>query len=308
MSKFLYKSVGLALNLWSFFDLHAAGRYAYHLFGRTPKPVLRPKEIDFMNTARQVRSTVGEHAVTEYHWGPENGSLILLAYGWGYNAGRWRHFVPALETAGFHVVAYDPPGHGLSAGKVLNLATNSAIQLDLIARYGPVAAILAHSFGGGSAVLTAQALPPQERPARMVIMASFSSAPKIFSEYRRALGMRKALFYSMVRVLETKAGAPLRHFDMARLSGQLAQVKSLLVHDPEDQVTPFSHALRYHTFWRGSALLRATGGGHHLGNANITTAILDFLISGEVPVAAAISERTLPADHDLVRYFAGMEV
>jgi len=308
MNKLLLKSVGFALNLWSFFDLNAAGRYTYRLFGRPSKPILRPKELDFLQTAWQVQRTVAGHKITEYHWGPENGPLILLAYGWGYNAGRWRHFIPALEIAGFHVLAYDPPGHGFSAGKLLNLPINSAIQADLIRHYGPVEAILAHSFGGTSAVLTLNNLPPQLRPKRIVIMASFSSAPKIFSDYSHLLGMRKALYYSMVRQLEQIAGMPLRQFDMARMSGHLEQVKALLVHDPNDKVTAFSNALRYHAFWRGSALLRAEGGGHHLGNQEITTAVLNFLIAGALPSFVEISHQTLSADHDLVRYFAGMEV
>jgi pimeloyl-ACP methyl ester carboxylesterase len=310
MKKTAYQLAGWGLNLWSLFDLKGAGQAAFDLFCRTPKPVLREKELRFLETARQVRSTVDTCDVVEYHWGPETGPLILLSYGWGYNAGRWRHFVPALETAGFHVVAYDPPGHGLNdKAHSLHLAANSRIAGALMERYGPVYGVLGHSFGGVGTLVAAERMPVSHRPERMVIMASFSSSEQVFSHYRRRLGLRTAVYQTMRRIMEKEAGGPLRQYDIARLSGHLDTVQALLVHDPADPVTPFSHALRYHTFWRGSALLRAEdGGGHHLGKVEITTAILQFLMKGKVPEGAILQPRPLPADHDLVRYFAGMEV
>ena len=234
---------------------------------------------------------------------------MLLAYGWGYNAGRWRHFVPTLAAAGFHVLAYDPPGHGLNKGeRYLNLVVNSAIQTDLLERYGPAAAILAHSFGGTSAVLTLEKLPALQRPLRMVLMASFSNASKVFSQYRRHLGLWPALYQRMLRAIEHNVGMSVHDFDMARMSARLGNVAALIVHDPADGVTPFSNAQRYHAYWPGSALLRANGAGHHLGTTEVTNNILQFLTKGLLPEAVEMEGRHLPADHDLVRFFAGMEV
>lgn len=305
-----YKALGWALNLWSVFDLKGAGGAAFRIFGRTPRPVLREKETAFLETARKTNSSAAGYRITEYHWGPEDGPVILLSYGWGYNAGRWRHFVPALESAGFHVIAYDPPGHGLNTEThFLHLPANSRIQEALMLRYGPVFGVLGHSFGGVSAVVAAERLPLSRRPARMVIMAAFSSSEQVFSHYRRRLGLRSAVYQQLRSMMEQQADGPLRQYDMARLSGHLNTVQALLVHDPADPVTPFSHTLRYHAFWRGSALLRAeNGGGHHLGKTEVTTAILNFLIAGDLPSGIVLQPRPLQADHDLIRYFAGMEV
>lgn len=307
MKKVLYKMVGLGLNLWSFVDLKGAAAHAYRIFGRTPKPVLRQKELDFIQTARQERHAIGAIDVVEYHWGPEDGPLIVLSYGWGYNAGRWRHFVPALEIAGFHVVAYDPPGHGLNEGTFLNLAANSIIVRDLIERYGPAEAIIAHSFGGASSVLAVNNLAAELRPKRMVVMASFSSGVKVFSGYRHLLGLRLALYRALNEHIEAQTGTPPQGFDPAQLSARFVHTKGLLVHDPEDKVTPFFHIERYHAFWPGSVLWAVPGAGHHLGTTEVTSGILAFTEHGILPKQTKVAGLTLDINHDLVRYFVGME-
>lgn len=308
MNKLAYKAMGAVLNVWSLIHSNSAARQAYMVSCRPVPPTIRDKERAFIETARMEQRMVEGYPITEYHWGDPEGPMVLLTYGWSYNVGRWRHFVPALELAGFHVVAYDPPGHGLTEGNFLNLLINSLLQRNLIDRYGPVEAIIGHSFGGASAVYTVSHLPVTQRPKRMVVMASFSSTLKMFGEFRVRMGLWKSTFRRWLQWAERQNGLPLHYFDMARLSGHLSTVQALLVHDPADAVTPFSSAQRYHTFWPGSALWAARGGGHHLGTAAITAGILAFVEHGTLPPVAAVSESTLDAQHDLVRYFAGMEV
>ena len=284
--KLFYRLVGLTFNLWGIVSPKSAAHGAYRLFGRPPKPNLRPKELQFIDTARQVRCTVAGYPVVEYHWGPENGEMILLCYGWRYNAGRWRHYVPVLLNAGYRVIAYDPPGHGLNSGRFCNVILNSEIQEGLIGKYGRPAAVLAHSFGGASAVRAISRLSPEIRPKRAVIMASFSHAARLFEAYRDAIGLWPGVYDNLVREVEVIVGKPLEDFDFAKLGSGLHDVQTLLVHDPNDDVTPFSNALRYHAYWPGSRLLRAHGGGHHLGLAGVTGDVLRFLVEGKVPDAA----------------------
>jgi pimeloyl-ACP methyl ester carboxylesterase len=310
MKKLLHRALGMGLNLWSLVAPRAAARRCYALFATPPKPQLRPKEAAFLDTARQTRQVVDGHPVVVYHWGPETGPVVVLTYGWGYNAGRWRHFVPTLVEAGFQVVAYDPPGHGrnVTGERFLNVAINGKILHALFERHGRPEAVLAHSFGGSSAVVALERLPLAQRPKRMVLMASFSNAPQVFGAFRRALGLWPGLYYGMVRHAEAKVGASIHTFDMAQMSAQLGTVQALLVHDPQDPVTAFRHMERYHAYWPGSALLRANGAGHHLGTAEVTRAVLQFLIESKVPETAELRATPLPSEHVLLRHFAGMEV
>lgn len=308
MQKLLFKIIGLGLNIWGIFAPGAAAMAAYNLFCRPPKPRLRSKELQFLNTATRVDSQIAGQPVVEYHWGPANGPLVLLSYGWHYNGGRWRHFVPELVDAGFHVLAYDPPGHGLNQGHFLNLVINSEIIKGLIEKYGPAEALLAHSFGGASSVRAMSYLPESLRPRRAVVMASFSHAARIFEEYRDLLGLWDNVYYQLVNLVEKLLGLPLQAFDIAYLSSKLGNVQSLLVHAPDDQVTPYANALRYQSYWPDSVLYHPEGGGHHLGKAEITRAILSFLTRGTYPEQAETLDMPVKADHELVRYFAGIDV
>ncbi|PMZ49135.1 alpha/beta fold hydrolase, partial [Pseudomonas sp. FW306-2-11AC] len=43
------------------------------------------------------------------------GPLVVLCHGWPELSYSWRHQIPALADAGFHVVAPDMRGYGQSA-------------------------------------------------------------------------------------------------------------------------------------------------------------------------------------------------
>ena len=46
--------------------------------------------------------------------GDAGGSAVLLVHGWGASVYSWAETIPALASAGHHVIALDLPGHGLS--------------------------------------------------------------------------------------------------------------------------------------------------------------------------------------------------
>ena len=306
MQRIITKTIGLGLNLWSLVAPKQAAKMAGQIFSTPPKTKLREKEREFLATARQLRRELAGQNIVEYHWGPEDAPLVLLSYGWAYNAGRWRHFVPDLIEAGYRVLAFDPPGHGLVPAGTLSIPLNTAIIRALLEEYGQAYAMVGHSFGGTSNVYALKDLPQSLHPSRMVIMASYSFAPRIFWEYKQAFGIWSTLYWHMVRGFEKRFGHSLDQYDFAMMTAAFPHIEGLLVHDPGDAVTPYAEARRYHNFWPGSYLFSPTGGGHHLGTADITGAVLRFVCLGEVPAQAERQERPLAVEHDLVRHFSGL--
>lgn len=306
IQKLIFKTVGAGLNLWSVLTPERAAAAAGRLFATPPAPAIRHKEKVFLETARQTLRDLAGVSVMEYQWGDPLAPAILLSYGWGYNAGRWRHFVPGLTEAGYRVIAYDPPGHGLSPKGQLTVPINALIIRELIRLHGPVEGIVAHSFGGSSTVYALRDLPQRLHPQRMVVMASFSYAPRIFADYRQTLGLWTSPYRRMVRNFEQQIGHPIDVYDFAQMSAGFGHIEGLLVHAPADRVTPYAESRRYFDFWPGSRLFSPSEGGHHLGTAGITDAVLDFIVNGKPPAGTERQERAVFAGHELVRYFAGM--
>ena len=306
MRHIIAKFIGFGFNILSLFAPQKAADKAAKFFSTPVKPHVREKERVFLDSARQVRRSFGEQSIIEYHWGEEKAPLVLLSYGWSYNAGRWRYFVPRLVEAGYRVLAYDPPGHGLAPAGTLNIPLNAAIIRGLLEEYGPAHAIVGHSFGGTSSVYALQHLPEKLHPRRMVVMASFSYAPSVFKDFKNILGLWSPLYWRMVRGFEQKIGHSIERFDFAMMAGGFAHIEGLLIHDPKDSVTPYQEAKRYHDFWPGSHLFSPQSGGHHLGTKEITGTVIDFVQNGKLPTNAKIQERNITADHELVRFFAGL--
>jgi pimeloyl-ACP methyl ester carboxylesterase len=306
MQQLLIKTIGLGLNLWSLVAPNSAANLAAKVFSTPPKTGVRAKERQFLDTARQIRRTVADQNIVEYHWGHPQAPLVLLSYGWAYNAGRWRHFVPDLLEAGFQVIAYDPPGHGLAPSGTLNIPLNAAIIRALVEQYGAPYAIVGHSFGGSSAVYALKDLPVALHPVRMVVMASFSFAPRVFRQYKKALGLWSPLYWQMVRNFEKRVRHSIDYFDFALMSATFSHVNALLIHAPADKVTPYLEGRRYHDFWPGSHLFSPDEGGHHLGTADITRSVLQFVTQGILPETALKQERPMTAEHELAQYFLGV--
>jgi pimeloyl-ACP methyl ester carboxylesterase len=89
--------------------------------------------------------------------GPTDGPVVVLVHGWAISVYLWRHNILPLAAAGYRVVAFDLPGHGLSdapreAGRYTLASFVTALRelLDVlgIAR----CALIAQSMGGKVAV------------------------------------------------------------------------------------------------------------------------------------------------------------
>ncbi len=285
-----FKGLGLGLNAVSYLNPVLAGKLAFRLFASPPKPNVRAKELAFLKTADRHDFQHEGVTIPVYSWGEADAPVVFCAYGWAYNAGRWRHYVPALTEAGYRVVAFDPPGHGLAGKGSLDYPRYVALEVAVLQRTGGCDLVLCHSFGGGCLVEALTTLPKELRPRRAVVMGVFSEVKWIFLTFAASLGLRSVIFDQMQAYIEQRTGRSLDEFDVARNATLLPEVKALLVHDPEDKVVAFRNTLRNHSHWKGSAVYTPKGAGHHLGTAGVTRAVLAFLTEGTLPEGAKVNE------------------
>ncbi len=114
---------------------------------------------------------------------PADPTLLLL-HGFPELAWSWRHVMPALAAAGYHVLAPDQRGYGGTTGhdpadlaqfRLLNLARDA---MGLVAALGKadVAAVVGHDFGAPVAAFAALARPDIFRRA-VLMSAPFPGTP-----------------------------------------------------------------------------------------------------------------------------------
>ena len=280
--------VARTINATAYLSPKLAGAAAFRLFATPPPVRLRPKDEEFLATARTERVAIGALTVPVYSWGDPDAPIVFCSYGWGYNAGRWRHFCPGLLAAGFRVVAFDPPGHGQSPHRgQLDFPTLAGIQAGLIEYLGGVDSVLGHSFGGSCLVDALAELPTELRPTRICLMAIVSEVGWLFLGYRAFMGLNDRTYRAMLAELTNRTGKELAELDVAVRGTELASLQILLVHDPGDAVTPYRNALRNYSHWGGSYLYSPAGAGHHLGTETVTEAVVAWLRSATVPAGAS---------------------
>lgn len=105
--------------------------------------------------------------------GPKDGPAVVLVHGFGGSTFSWRKNVGPIATAGFHVVAFDLPGFGLSDKKWDADYSHPAAADFVVAAMTELeirrAALVGHSLGGNIVAHVAERHP--EVVERLVFVA-----------------------------------------------------------------------------------------------------------------------------------------
>jgi alpha-beta hydrolase superfamily lysophospholipase len=128
---------------------------AEKLFLTPPRPRLPQSHFfDFLDARASFIEYRGRNLAT-WRWGAAQAPAVLLAHGWGGFAAQLHAFVPRLLAAGFRVVAYDQPAHGLSEGRLTGLPDFAGALAAVAAHHGEVRHVVAHSLGAIGAAVAA---------------------------------------------------------------------------------------------------------------------------------------------------------
>ena len=85
--------------------------------------------------------------------GPAREDVVFLAHGWGGSVYTFAELIPALATAGYRVISFDLPGHGLSDKPVDERTYTTRIFSDAVLAVADAVgarrfAFIGHSLGG----------------------------------------------------------------------------------------------------------------------------------------------------------------
>ena len=232
------------------------------------------------------RNTFIEHKrrlISTWRWGSRDAPAVLLAHGWGGNAAQMRGFVFPLLQAGYRVIAYDQPAHGVSEGKLTGLPDFAEVLAEVAAYHGNVHGVIAHSLGGAGAAL---ALAWGKAHYRRIVLVSPPSDLVGYSRrFARWYWMPEPVRKAMQKAIEERYGVLWEEIEVPRVAPRLS-AQALVIHDRDDRLMPWKHGANVARHWPNARLLSTDGLGHRriLADETVTRSAADF-IAGRATVA-----------------------
>ena len=252
-----------------------AGAWAERLFLTPPPQDAVASALDLIDAHSTFLVHKGRH-ISTWRWGSRDSPAVLLVHGWGGNAAQMRAFVFPLLSAGYRVIAYDQPAHGVSEGRLTGLPDFADVLAEVAWHHGDVRAVIGHSLGATAA---AMAHAWKKLDAKNIVLISPPSDMLGYSRrFARWHWMPEPLRRSMQAAIEERYGLRWEELELARVAPRLS-ARALVVHDKDDRMVPWKQGAAFAKQWRGATLMTTEGLGHRriLENDTVTQAAANFI-------------------------------
>jgi len=231
--------------------------------------------LDLVDARSSFLEHKGRH-IGMWRWGSREAPAVVLAHGWGGYAAQMRAFVFPLVQAGYRVIAYDQPAHGVSEGRLTGLPDFADVLAEVAGIHGSVAAVIAHSLGGAAAAL---ALANGKASFKKVVLVSPPSDLVGYSRrFARWYWMPEAVRKGMQAAIEERYGVRWENLEVPRVAPRLS-AQALVIHDRDDRLMPWTHGATVARHWPGAKLMSTEGLGHRriLSDERVTRAAAEFI-------------------------------
>jgi len=268
-----------------------AGAWAERLFLTPPRNGNAVAALDLIDARSSMFEHKGRHIAT-WRWGARDAPAVILAHGWGGHAAQMRAFVFPLLSAGYQVIAYDQPAHGVSEGRLTGLPDFADLLAELAWHHGEARAFIGHSLGGAAGALALAT--GRVRFEKVVLVSPPADLVGYSRRFARWYWMPEAVRRAMQSAIEERYGVLWENLEVARLAPRL-RAPALVIHDRDDRMVPWTQGAQVAHLWPGARLMSTDGLGHGriLGDDAVTRAAADF-IAGRSGVAS-IAAQTQPA-------------
>jgi len=236
------------------------------------------------------RNTYLEHKrrlISTWRWGSRDAPAVLLAHGWGGNAAQMRPFVFPLLQAGYRVIAYDQPAHGVSEGRLTGLPDFADVLAEVAAHHGDVQAVIAHSLGAAAAAISLAN--GKTSFSKIVLVSPPSDLIGYSRRFARWHWIPEPVRKHMQKAIEERYGVRWDELEVPRIAPRMS-AQALVIHDRDDRLMPWAHGATVARHWPGARLLSTDGLGHRriLADERVTNAAADF-VAGRATVADSLA-------------------
>jgi pimeloyl-ACP methyl ester carboxylesterase len=175
--------------------------------------------IDLIDARSSVLEHKGRH-IAMWRWGSRDSPAVLLAHGWGGNAAQMRAFVFPLLQAGYRVIAYDQPAHGVSEGRLTGLPDFADVLAEVAWRHGEVKAVIGHSLGGAGAAVALGS--GKVRFEKVVLVSPPADLVGYSRRFARWYWMPEPVRKAMQKAIEERYGVLWEDIEVPRVAPRLS--------------------------------------------------------------------------------------
>ncbi len=243
----------------------------------------RRRQLDVVDEAMLLRAKherlrAGDDELQVYLWGRDEAPAVLLMHGWGSHAPRWSGFVEQIVAQGWRAIAFDAPAHGRSSGVRSNLPGFQAALDAVIARYGPVRALIAHSFGALTIATRLGDAKAPLRAAAAVLISLPKDAEYLLELYLDMIEASPKVREAVNRLFVERWGVPPSTFSALTGAARI-EAPVLVVHDREDEAVPHEHSREISELLPKGTLHLTQGLGHNrlLRDPALIGTVMDFV-------------------------------
>ncbi len=218
-----------------------AERLALRLFLTPPRNQIPDWHKPFIAKASTSTIMVNDKLIKLYQWG--EGPLILLIHGWGGRGSQFSAFIDTFLEAGYSILTFDGPAHGLSTGKQTDMFEFASVIKEVVNIHQSLHAVVAHSFGGACTLLALREY--QIKIPKLILIGCPSSAIWVTEQFADRLSISRKLIAGMRKQLEYRYGNSWTWEDLSltKMLAKSTNLPTLLIHDRNDLEVPYQQAL-----------------------------------------------------------------
>ena len=270
----------LRLIQWTFPKIELmAPRYAHawfvKLFFSPPRYPIPEHEKEMIRQAERFSVSAGEVEVECYTWG--EGPVVLFVHGWAGRAGQFRNFIAPFTKAGYKVLAFDAPAHGLSKGSSTSIIGFKNAILNIEKKAGKIEAVIGHSLGGGASLF---ALSEGLNVKTLITLATPTIGDEILQEFTSRLNASQHAIDHLKKHIQKTFNRSFDEFMSTHFIRLLpSKIDLLILHDENDREATLKNAEELLSAYPSATFIKTTGLGHVriLRDEKVIEACLDFV-------------------------------
>lgn len=229
------------LSILSILSEKMAGEALFQLFC-TPFSKLKSDASGAFANQEKVSFLLKGKRVYGYRCNFPSTKTALILHGFSSSAGNFSHFIDPLIKKGYSVLAFDAPAHGESEGKTINALLYAEMVNHIMEEFGPVHALIGHSFGGLAISLALENKNFAHIP-QVVLIAPATETTTAIDGALKMLSLKNPKFRTALEEkIERFSGRNAEWFSIRRAIGNFPG-EVLWLHDETDRITPITDVL-----------------------------------------------------------------